>query len=60
MDYTAARAKMNASHGLQLSYYAHAVEMLFEKKCSRVCVYSTHSARLYDIDRIPLRLVEIE
>ncbi len=60
LDDTAARAKMNASHGLQLSYYAHAVEMLFEKKCSRVCVYSTHSAKLYDIDRIPLRLVEIE
>ena len=59
-DSAAARDKMNAFHGLQLSYYAHAVEMLFEKKCSRVCVYSTHSARLYDIDRIPLKLVEIE
>ena len=59
-DDAAARQRMNAAHGLQLSYYAHAVEMLFEKKCSRVCVYSTHSAKLYDIDRIPLRLAEIE
>ena len=51
-----ARAKMNSVHGLQLSYYAHAVELMFGRKCRRVCVYSTHSAQLYDIDLIELRL----
>lgn len=45
-----AAKKMNEFHGIQLSYYAKAVEVLFGKKCSRVCVYSTHSAKLYDID----------
>ena len=51
-----ARAKMNSLHGLQLSYYAHAVELMFGRKCRRVCVYSTHSAKLYDIDLKELRL----
>ena len=59
-DSSAALSRMNGDHGLQLSYYAYAVELLFGKKCSRVCVYSTHAARLYDIERIPLRLAEIE
>ena len=48
--------KMNERHGLQLSYYAHAVSELFGKKCSRVCVYSTHSAQLYDIKEVPLKI----
>lgn len=43
---------MNERHGAQLSYYAKAVELLFSKKCSRICVYSTHSAKLYDIDLV--------
>ena len=57
-DHSSAKAKMNALHGLQLSYYAHAVELMFGRKCSRVCVYSTHSATLYNIDSIPLRLTK--
>ena len=59
-DYGAAKAKLNAAHGLQLSYYAYAVEKLFERKCTRVCIYSTHSARLYDVDITPLRLPDTE
>ena len=45
-----ATLKMNELHGLQLSYYAEAVKRLFGKAPSRVAVYSTHSARLYDIE----------
>ncbi len=45
-----ASKKMNFKHGQQLYYYSKAVEALMGKKCSRVAVYSTHSARLYDID----------
>lgn len=48
-DPALAEARMNASHGLQLSYYAKAVEHLFGRKCSRVSVYSTHAARLFEI-----------
>lgn len=55
-NYSLAKARMNSSHGLQLSYYVYAVEALFERKCKRVCVYSTHSAKLYDIERVPLKL----
>ncbi len=47
-----ASRKMNERHASQLSYYVQAVELLFGKPCSRVCVYSTHSAKLYDIDVI--------
>ena len=50
------RRKMNELHGLQLSYYAHAVSELFGKECSRIAVYSTHSGKLYDIDPIDLKL----
>ena len=48
--YELAVKRMNEAHGLQLSYYAKAVELLWGKPCRRVCVYSTHSAKLYDID----------
>ena len=48
-DDTLAAKKMNEAHGLQLSYYARAVELLFGKKCSRVAIYSTHAAKLFDI-----------
>ena len=41
---------MRERHGLQLSYYAKAIELLYGKPCRRICVYSTHSATLYDID----------
>ena len=44
-----ATERMNERHARQLSYYAKAAELLFGKKCSRVAVYSTHSARIYDI-----------
>ena len=49
-NYALAARKMNDAHGLQLSYYAKAIELLFGKSCRRIAVYSTHSARLYDID----------
>ncbi len=45
-----AQAKMQERHGLQLSYYARAAELLFGVRCSRVAVFSTHSSQLYDID----------
>lgn len=45
-----AAARMEREHGNQLSYYAKAAELLFGKPCKRVAVYSTHSARLYDVD----------
>ena len=48
-DPALAEARMNETHGLQLSYYAKAVEHLFGRKCSRVSVYSTHAARLFEI-----------
>jgi len=41
---------MNERHGLQLSYYAKAANLLFGKPCIRVAVYSTHSAKTYDIN----------
>ena len=48
-DPALAEARMNETHGLQLSYYAKAVEHLFGRKCARVSVYSTHAARLFEI-----------
>ena len=45
-----ARKKMNDVHGLQLSYYAKAVEYLFGKAPVRVAVYSTCASKLFDID----------
>ena len=55
-----AKSKMNELHGMQLSYYAKAVRELFGKDCRRVCVYSTHAAKLYDIDVTDLKLSEIK
>lgn len=49
-----ASEKMNKIHGLQLSYYEKAIEYLFGKAPKRTAVYSTHSARLYDIYTKPL------
>ena len=48
-DPALAEARMNETHGLQLSYYAKAIEHLFGRKCARVSVYSTHAARLFEI-----------
>lgn len=45
-----ATKKMNDRHGLQLSYYAMACEILFGKPCKNISVYSTHAARLFDIN----------
>ena len=55
-DPALAHSKLTSAHALQLSYYSHAVKLLFGKKCKRVAIYSTHSARLYDLDTVPLRL----
>lgn len=44
-----AQKKMNQLHGQQLSYYAHAAELLFGRPCDRIGVYSTHAARILDI-----------
>ena len=41
---------MTEAHGQQLFYYSKAIELLMGKKCKRVAVYSTHAAKLYDID----------
>ena len=57
-DPSAAKRKMNDDHALQLSYYAYAVEQIFGRKCKRVCIYSTHSAELYDVEPVPLRLTD--
>ncbi|MBQ9085770.1 MAG: UvrD-helicase domain-containing protein [Clostridia bacterium] len=46
--------RMNEAHGLQLSYYAHAAELLFERPCDRLAVYSTHAGILFDIPPLPL------
>ncbi len=51
-----AKKRMNDAHALQLSYYAKAVQLLFGKPCKRIAVYSTHSARLYDITPVAIGL----
>ena len=45
-----ASKKMNDLHGLQLSYYSEAVKQLFGNAPKKVAVYSTHAAKLFDID----------
>ncbi len=49
-DASLAQKRMNDAHAQQLSYYAKAVDYLFGKEPDRVAVYSTHAARLFDID----------
>lgn len=51
-----ASKKMNDLHGLQLSYYSEAVKQLFGKSPERVAVYSTHAAKLFDINIKSLKL----
>ena len=51
-----AEKKFNKLHGLQLSYYEKAVNMLFGHPCKRVAVYSTHAAKSFNISTIPLTL----
>lgn len=48
-SHTLAKAKLEERHAQQLSYYAKACERLFGKKCDSVEIYSTHSAKLYEI-----------
>lgn len=55
-DDALADIKLNTAHALQLSYYAHAIELMFGKKCKGVYIYSTHSAKLYGAKLVPLRL----
>ena len=57
-DPTEAKRRLNSSHALQLSYYAHAIEQLFGRRCKKVCIYSTHSAELYDVELVPLSLTK--
>lgn len=45
-----AKAKLNELHSMQLSYYAKAIELIFEKDCKSAQIYSTHSGQLYDVD----------
>ena len=49
-----ASQKMSGLHAMQLSYYKKAAELLFDRKCDRLAVYSTHAASLFDIEPIPL------
>ena len=49
-DPTLAKEKLSRAHKNQLAYYAKAVEMMFNKQCESVEIYSTHSAKLYQID----------
>lgn len=58
-SFECARERMNKTHGQQLFYYSKAIEFLMGKKCSRIAVYSTHSAKLYDIDLSPFDTGEI-
>lgn len=54
-----ARHRMQQIHGDQLSYYAHAIELMFGHPCSRIAIYSTHSARCYDIERSDISLPDV-
>jgi ATP-dependent helicase/nuclease subunit A len=45
-----AKETLSSKHSNQLSYYAMACEKMFGKKCDSVQIYSTHAARLYDIE----------
>ena len=49
-SYDLAKAKLERAHAQQLTYYARACEEMFGKKCDSVQIYSTHAARLYDIE----------
>lgn len=53
-----AQQKMNRVHGQQLSYYAHAAELLFGRPCHRIGIYSTHAARIFDIQAQALTVSE--
>ena len=45
----ALKNKMIERHGKQISYYAEAINRLFDKKCSGAFIYSTHKGSLIEI-----------
>jgi ATP-dependent helicase/nuclease subunit A len=47
-----ASKRMNELHARQLSYYARAIESIFDKPCEEICIYSTHSGELYEVNII--------
>ena len=49
-----AQKTLQERHGLQLSYYAHAIKELFGRQCQTVGVYATHAGKLFNISPIPL------
>ena len=51
---TLAQKTLQERHGLQLSYYAHAIEELFGRKCKKVCIYATNVSKLFEITPTPL------
>jgi len=51
---TLAQKILQERHGLQLSYYTHAIEELFGRKCKKVCVYATNAGKLFIITPTPL------
>ena len=53
-----AQEKMNQLHGQQLSYYAHAAELLLGRPCDRLGIYATHAARIFDIQPQALTVSE--
>ena len=53
-DESLAKKRLKDAHSSQLSYYEKAIELLFGQKCSRVAIYSTHAARLFDIETAPV------
>ncbi|MBO7310724.1 MAG: UvrD-helicase domain-containing protein [Clostridia bacterium] len=55
-DSSLASQKMNAVHGLQLSYYAKAIEYLFGKAPKKISVYSTHAGKCFDINECSLAI----
>ena len=51
-NYGYAKNEMIRKHKNQLWYYAKAIESLFGRPCKEIAIYSTHSAKLYQI-KIP-------
>ena len=49
-SYESAKKKLTEKHAEQLSYYAMACKEMFGRLCDSVQIYSTHSAKLYDIE----------
>ncbi len=49
-DEMLAAKKLCERHAMQLSYYAKAVENMFGKPPKRVAIYSTHAAKLFDVE----------